>query len=116
MGIGSTARNYGRFKTQTLRSMPATAEVHAPGRDWEDITDDVLAKCLQDAPALDTDGQKIIIDFSAFEACLRVFLSADDETATSLQEASAQRVQRNVVTDEDAFHTDCAEAVEEVCI
>lgn len=124
MSIGSAARNYSRFQTQTPCPMPAAAEVPESGCEWEDIADDVWAKCLRDHPAVAADDQKVVIEFSAFEACLRTLLSSDDDrqqdamvTPVSPHRESRHCVHPSVAfpADEDGVHSDCAPAAEEVC-
>lgn len=124
MRIGSAARNYSRFQTQTPCPMPAAAEVQESGCDWEDIPDDAWAKCLRDTPAVAADDQKVVIEFSAFEACLRTLLSSDDDWPqdTTVTAASPPRESRHCVhssvafpADEDGVRSDCAQAAEEVC-
>ncbi|MFA6312757.1 MAG: hypothetical protein WC681_14845 [Sterolibacterium sp.] len=105
--------------------MPAASDVQESGCDWDDIADDTWAKCLQDTPAAAADDQKVVIEFSAFEACLRALLSSGDDgqqEATVIRGSphreSRHRVHSSVAVPavEDGVHSDCAQAVDEVCI
>lgn len=125
MGVGSAARNYSRFQTQTPRSKPAAPAAQESGCDWDDIADDVWAKCLQDPPSAAADDQKVVIEFSTFAACLRTLLSSDDDwqqdatvTVVPAHQEPRHGVHRRAASpaDKDAARGNCTQAVEEVCI
>jgi hypothetical protein len=104
--------------------MPAAAEVQESGCDWDDIADDAWAKCLQDTPAAFAGDRKIVIEFSAFEACLRALLLPDEDwqrdatpNLDSPQQESRHCVHHTVALPpaEGGVHSDRAQAVEQVC-
>lgn len=125
MSVGSAAGNHSGFQTQTLRPMPAAPEIQESGCDWEDIADDVWAKCLQDTPVVAADDRKVVIEFSMFEACLRTLLSSDGDwqqdatpTLVSPHQESRHCIHYSVAVPaaENGARSDCAQAAEEVCI
>lgn len=93
MSVASAARKHNSLQAQIIELIPEAAEVQTAGRNQKGNSGDGVA------PVLNLSHQKIIINFSAMMAYLRLYQMADEATAREsaasafcLQEDSTQCV------------------------
>ena len=74
MSVVSAARKYNSLQTQIIELIPDAAEVQTAGRDEKGNSGDTVA------PVLNLSHQKIIINFSAMMAYLRLYQMPEEAT------------------------------------
>lgn len=101
MSVVSAARKYNSLQTQIIKLIPDAAEVQTAGWNNDGHSDDSGAKTGYPAvaPVPNLNHQKVIINFSAMMAYLRLYQMPDETTpqesavsAFLMQEDSAQCV------------------------
>jgi len=120
MSVVSAARKYTSLQTQATKRMSDAAEVQTAGWDNDVDLGDGGVNAAQ-ATIFELNHQKIIVNFSAMMAYLRLYQMPDDEvpeeypaTTMLIQEGSTQCVCCGLVSgiDEVGFCAACVKAAE----